>query len=117
MSLTNSRSILRQIILLFNSLRNLSLMIFRHNRFFGIAFLTAVLSISLNFWLVAIAMLFCCGLIMLANNFDWQNQAKLKNSLTLVSLLLICLVLPQVETNMANFTSPIERLENKTLRG
>ncbi|MEL6929644.1 MAG: hypothetical protein AAFO95_13530 [Cyanobacteria bacterium J06600_6] len=123
MPLANARSILRQTILLFNPLHNLKLMISRHNWFFGIASLTAVFCASVDSLrpqAIAILLVFL-SLVLLAtisksasNDFNYQIQGNIRSTVILISLIVICLIIPQVETDMANFRSPINNLENRT---
>ena len=70
---------------------------------------------------VAIAVLFfLTGLILLLSEemlikryFNWQINGGIKGIIILTSLIIMCLIVPQVETNMARlFTSPIAQLKN-----
>lgn len=124
MSLGNPRSIVKQTISLCSFLRNLILMISPRHWFFGIVFFTAVLSVlvvpSIS---VAIALVFCL-LVMslspvsnqLSNNYlNWDVKGGFKGGIVLLSLIAMCLIVPQVETNRLVFTSPIDHLKNHPL--
>ena len=116
MPLSDPTSILRQTILLFYSLPNLGLMIFRYNWFLGIAFLTAAFCASLapSLYLAIALLFFGAGLILLIfsktneRRFSWQIEGGIKNTLVLASLIVLCLLVPQVETDMANFRNPTD---------
>ena len=113
MSLINRRSILR-IILVFNSLDNFKLMVSRYNWFLSIVFLTAAFSVLINPPLYITALFFSLGLMLLATtkSIGRHFQGGVKNAVILASLIVVCLFIPQVETNMANFKNPTDRLEN-----
>jgi hypothetical protein len=122
MSLGNPRSIVKQTILLCSFLRNL-LMISPRHWFLSIIFLTAVLSVlvvpSIS---VAIALTFCLlGVSLfpmsnqLSHNLDWGVKGGIKGRIVLLSLIAMCLIVPQVETNRLVFTSPIDHLKNSPL--
>ena len=116
----NPSSILGQTILLFNSLNNLRLMIFRYNWFLSIVFLTAACGTLINSSLQITALLFfLIGSILLidatptSRHFNSQI-GRAKNTAILASLIALCLFIPQVETNMANFKNPTDSLEART---
>jgi hypothetical protein len=122
MSLGNPRSIVKQTILLCSFLRNLLLMISHRHWFLSIAFLTAVFSAVINpLPSGAIAFLFCLiGLSLFPirnqltkNYLNWGIRGGVKGAIVLLSLIAICLVVPQVETNTAVFTSPLNHLKNQ----
>ena len=120
MSLKNHRSIVRVgFPRSFSS--NLVSMISRCNWFFGLAFLTAAFSALLNPPpYIAIALLFfIIGLIQLPvidkssdNYWNWQTRDGIRRTIVLTSLVVVCLIVPQVETNTAIFTKPIDCLES-----
>ncbi len=97
-------------------------MMSRHNWFLGILFSMAACGALINPPLyVAIAMsLFLTGLILLLSEemlikrcFNWQINGGIKGLIILTSLIIMCLIVPQVETNMAKlFTSPIAYLKS-----
>jgi hypothetical protein len=124
MSLGNPRSIVKQTILLCSFLRNLLLMISHRHWFLGIAFLTAAFSAVINpSPSGAIALLFCLvGLSLFpirnqltSNYLNWGVKGGIKGGIVLLSLIAMCLVVPQVETNTAVFSSPIDHLKNHPL--
>jgi|GEM_PF-2683285 len=45
---------------------------------------------------------------------DWQIRGGIKATVILASLITICLIVPQVETNTAIFMSPVDSLKNQT---
>lgn len=114
MSLGNPRSIVKQTILLSSSLCNLLLMISRRHWFLGAVCLTTTYStlIKPSFYL-AIALVFCL-LLQLSSKFkfNWYVKGGIKGTIVLLSLIIMCLIVPQVETNTALFTSPINNLKN-----
>ncbi|MGL5834983.1 MAG: hypothetical protein ACRC1Z_17395 [Waterburya sp.] len=123
MSLGNPRSIVKQTILLCSFLRNLLSMISPRHWFLGIAFSTAVFSVlvvpSIS---VAIALVLCLlGVSLfsvnnqLSNNLNWGVKGGVKGGIVLLSLIAMCLIVPQVETNRLVFTSPIDHLKNHPL--
>jgi hypothetical protein len=120
MSLGNPRSIVKQVkqtILLCSFLRSLLLMISPRHWFLGIAFATTVLSVlvipSIS---VAIALLFCLlGVSLFPNYLNLGVKGGIKGGIVLLSLIAMCLIVPQVETNVAVFTSPIDHLKNHPL--
>jgi ABC-type multidrug transport system permease subunit len=124
MPLGNPRSIVKQTILLCSFLRNLLFMISPCYWFLGIAFSTAVLSaFVVPSTSVAIALVFCLlGMSLfpmsnqLTNNYLNRGvKGGVKGGIVLLSLIAFCLVVPQVETNTAVFTSPIDHLKNHRL--
>ncbi len=94
----------------------------RHNWFLGILFSMAACGALINPPpYVAIAVLFfLTGLILLLSEemlikrcFNWQINGGIKGVIILTSLIIMCLIVPQVETNMAKlFTSPIAHLKS-----
>lgn len=115
MSLGNPRSIVKQTILLSSSLRNLLLMISPRHWFLGAVFLTTAFGtlIKPSFYM-AIALVFCL-MVQLSSNFNWRVKGGIKGTIVLLSLIVMCLIVPQVETNTALFTSPIDNLKNYRL--
>jgi hypothetical protein len=117
MSLGNPRSIVRQTILLSSSLCNLLLMISRRHWFLGAVCLTTAFGtlIKPSFYM-AIALVFCL-MVQLSSNFkfNWRIKGGIKGTIVLLSLIVMCLIVPQVETNTALFTSPIDNLKNYRL--
>jgi hypothetical protein len=111
MSLGNPRSIVRQTILLSSSLRNLLLMISHRHWFLGAVCLTTAFGtlIKPSFYM-AIALV--CLMVQLSSNFNWRVKGGIKGTIVLLSLIVMCLIVPQVETNTALFTSPINNLKN-----
>ena len=99
-------------------------MMSRHNWFLGILFSMAAWGALINPPpYIAIAILFFLTvlkllpseetLIKIKRCFNWQINGGIKRAIILTSLLIICLIVPQVETNMAKlFTSPIAHLKN-----
>lgn len=116
MSLGNPRSIVKQTILLSSSLRNLLLMISPRHWFLGAVFLTTAFGtlIKPSFYM-AIALV--CLMVQLSSNskFNWRVKGGIKGTIVLLSLIVMCLIVPQVETNTALFTSPIDNLKNYPL--
>lgn len=121
MSLGNPRSIVKQTILLC-SFRNLTPMISRRNWLIGIIFLTAAFGALINppSYIAIALLLFLIALMLLptihqqTNSYlNWQLKGDIKRIIILFSLIVVCLIVPQVETNTAIFTSPIENLKNE----
>jgi hypothetical protein len=117
MSLGNPRSIVKQTILLSSSLRNLLLMISRRHWFLGAVFLTTAFGTLIKpLFYMAIALGFCLMVQLSSNsNFNWRVKGGIKGTIVLVSLIILCSIVPQVETNTALFTSPIDNLKNYRL--
>jgi hypothetical protein len=123
MPLGNPTSIVKQTILLYSFLRNL-LMISPRHWFLGTAFLTAALSalIEPSSYMAIALLFFLLGSILfpirnrLTNNYDsnWRVKGGILGGIVLLSLITICLMVPQVETNTAVFTSPIEHLKKSS---
>ena len=44
---------------------------------------------------------------------NWRIKGGIKGTIILVSLIIVCLIVPQVETNAEIFTSPIEDLKHR----
>ena len=96
-------------------------MISRFNWFLGTLFLMAAFGALMNPPpYIAIALLFLLmGLVLLPPTdkltrryFDWQIQGGIKGTIVLVSLIIICLIVPQVETNTAKlFARPTDFLK------
>ena len=111
--------ILGQTILLFNSLSNL-IMIFRYNWFLSIVFLTAACGTLISSLQITALLFFLIGAILLVKaisigkHFNSRITTNAKNTAILASLIAICLIIPQVETNMANFKNPTDSLEART---
>ena len=125
MSLRNSRSRAGQTIFP-DSFSSQQILTIRCSWFLGLAFLSAALGALLNPPLyIAIAFLFCLiGLMLLPTTnklvdsyFNWQIRGGVKRTVVLTSLIVICLIVPQVETNTAIFTKPIDYLENSHRSG
>ncbi|MEO1341478.1 MAG: hypothetical protein AAFV28_10145 [Cyanobacteria bacterium J06635_13] len=121
MPLGNPRSIVGQAILLDNFLSNLLLMISRYYLLITTAFLTAIISAWVNFdlylaialGLLALALLFLASANISSQNYaNWNTQGGIKETVIVISLVVFCLLVPQVETNIATFTSPIEDLKH-----
>ena len=97
-------------------------MISRLNWFVGTLFLMAAFGALMNPPpYVAIAILFfMMGLILLPPTdrlsqkyFKWQIKGGTKGTVVLVSFIVICLIVPQVETDPARFSiNPLERISN-----
>lgn len=124
MSLGNPGSIVKQTILLCSFLHNLLSMISRRHWFLGIAFLTAAFGAVINpSPFLAIALLFCLASLSLfpirnqlsSNYLNLGVKGGVKGAIVLLSLIAMCLLVPQVETNTAVFTSPINHLKNHPL--
>ncbi len=97
-------------------------MMSRHNWFLGILFSMAACGALINppsYVAIAVSF-FLTGLILLASEemlikrcFNWQVNGGIKGVIILTSLIIMCLIVPQVETNMAKlFTSPIAHLKS-----
>lgn len=121
MPLRNPTSIVKQTILLYSFFPNLRLMISRCNWFIGIVFLSTALGtlvspspyIAITLLFLLISMILLPTTDKWANRyFDWQTKIGIKRTIVLVSLIIICLIVPQVETNAAIFTSPLENFKN-----
>ena len=97
-------------------------MIFRLNWFAGTLFIIAAFGALMNPPpYVAIAILFLMmGLVLLPPTdrlsqkyLRWQINGGTKGTVVLISFIIICLIVPQVETNPARFsTSPTEQISN-----
>ena len=88
-------------------------MVSRFNWFIGTLFLAAAFGALMNPPpYIAIAFLFACiGLVLLPPTdkltqkyFNWQVKGGIKGTIILTSLIIICLIVPQVETNPARFS-------------
>lgn len=86
------------------------LMISRRYWYLGTAFATAALSVLFNPASVMAIALCSLGLTLLACN--WCVKGGIQGGIVLLSLIFMCLIVPQVETNTALFTSPIDRLKS-----
>ena len=94
----------------------------RFNWFIGTLFLMAAFGALMNpSPYIAIAILFFfIGLVLLPSTdkltqkyFDWQVKGGVKGIIVLTSLVIICLIVPQVETNPARFSiRPVERWDS-----
>lgn len=121
MPLENKRVILCRVTSLYKYIHNLALMISRFNWFLGTLFLMAAFGALMNPPpYVAIAILFfLMGVVLLPPTdkltrryFNWQISGGIKGTIILVSFIVICLIVPQVETNTAKlFTRPIDLLK------
>lgn len=97
-------------------------MISRLNWLIGTLFLMAAFGALMNPPpYIAIAILFfMMGLVLLPPTdkiflkyFNWQIRGGTKGTVVLISFIIICLIVPQVETDPAKFsTSPIDRISN-----
>jgi hypothetical protein len=124
MSLGNYRNIVKQTILLYSFLRNVLLMISPRHWYLGTVFLTTVLLTVVSTTVfsglmnalsyIAIALLFCL-MVQLNSNYNWRVKGGIRGTIVLLSLIVMCLIIPQVETNTALFTSPINNLKNHRL--
>ncbi len=120
MSLVDPRSIVKQTILLCNFLHNFLLMISPRYWYLSTVFLITVLSTLINPLSYLVALLFCgLALILLlhknpltSNYLNWRIKGGIRGTISLICLIVICLVVPQVETNAALFTTPIDHLKN-----
>lgn len=93
-------------------------MMSRHNWFLGILFSMAACGTLINpppYAAIAVLFLLLASEEMLIKRcFNWQINGGVKGVIILTSLIIMCLIVPQVETNMAKlFTSPIAHLKNK----
>ncbi len=95
-------------------------MMLRLNWFLGMLFTMTAFGALMNPPpYVAIALLFfLVGLILLPSidnliklNFNWKINGGIKGAIVLTSLIIMCLIVPQVETNMALFTNPTAYLK------
>lgn len=95
-------------------------MMLRLNWFLGMLFTMAAFGALMNPPpYVAIALLFfLVGLILLPSidnlvklNFSGKINGGIKGAIVLTSLIIMCLIVPQVETNMALFTNPTAYLK------
>ena len=94
-------------------------MISRFNWFLGTLFSIAAFGALMNPPLyIAIAPLFLLMVVLLPASkssrgyFNWQIRGGIKGTIVLVSLIAICLIVPQVETNTAKlFTRPTDWLK------
>ncbi|MEM6612773.1 MAG: hypothetical protein AAF652_11075 [Cyanobacteria bacterium P01_C01_bin.72] len=96
-------------------------MISRYYWFVGIIFLTAIVSVWMNstFYLAIALGLIAIALLSFPRRSNstkhpasYGIQEELKKILVVTGLVLFCLIVPQVETNTAMFTSPLEDLKN-----
>ena len=95
-------------------------MVSRYNWFLGVLFLSAAWGAIINSpFYVAIAMLFSLmGLVLLPptnkliqHYFNWQIEGGVKKTIILISFVLICLIIPQVETDTAKISNPVNYLQ------
>ena len=116
MPLRNPRSIVRQIILTRSFIPNLVLM--NRCKFVSTVFFTAAFSALISpvaeaaIALLSMVTIFLPAMGKLTRNYSSWHEGGIKRAVVLVGLLLFCSILPQVETNTAVFTSPIEDLKN-----
>jgi len=97
-------------------------MISRLNWFVGTLFLMAAFGALMNPppYLAIAALFFMMGLVLLPPTnklsqryFNWKIKGGIKGTVVLVCFIVICLIVPQVETDPAKFsTSPIDRIAN-----
>ena len=97
-------------------------MVSHFNWFIGTLFLAAAFGALMNPPpYIAIAFLFfCIGLVLLPPTdkltqkyFNWQVKGGIKGTIVLTSLIIICLIVPQVETDPARFSiRPVERWDS-----
>lgn len=97
-------------------------MVSRFNWFIGTLFLAAAFGALMNpSPYVAIAIFFfCIGFVLLPPTdkltqkyFNWQIKGGIKGTIVLTSLVIICLIVPQVETNPARFSiRPVEHWDS-----
>ncbi|HEY9772067.1 MAG TPA: hypothetical protein V6C71_26780 [Coleofasciculaceae cyanobacterium] len=96
-------------------------MISHCNWFLGVLFLIAALGAIINpLCYIAIAMLFSLmGLVLLPpadklrqHYFNWQIKGGVKRTIVLMSFVLICLITPQVETDLAKISNPVNYLQH-----
>lgn len=86
-------------------------MISRFNWFIiicSIATITASVNLSL-YDAIAILFLGFSGVVLLLSNFqkkysNWQIRRGVRETIVLVSLIVICLIIPQVETDLTKFS-------------
>ena len=86
-------------------------MISRFNWFIiicSIATLTALINPSF-YGAIAILFLTFSSVVLLPNNlkkryYNWQIRGGVRKTIVLASLIVICLIIPQVETDMAKFS-------------
>ena len=118
MPLRNPRSIVGQIILTCSFIPNLILMNSRCKFVSSVFFAAAFGALMSQAAYMAIALLFSTVTIFLptmdklTRNYSSWHEGGIKRAVILASLLMFCSILPQVETNTAVFTSPIEDLKN-----
>lgn len=96
-------------------------MISPFNWFLGTLFLMAAFGALINppFYIAIASLFFLIGLVLLPPTdkstrgyFNWQIRGGIKGTIILVSLIAICLIVPQVETNTAKlFTRPTDLLK------
>lgn len=117
MPLRNPRSIVKQIILTRSFIPNLVLMN-SHCKFVSSVFLAAAFGALISpaaymaIALLSIIAIFLAAKDKLTRNYSRWHEGGIKRAVVLASLLVFCSILPQVETNTAVFTSPIEDLKN-----
>ena len=118
MALRNPARIVRQIILTYSFILNLVLMNFRYKFVYTVFSLAAFCVLISSTTYIAIA-LFCLMVTIflpvaqtLTRNYFTRQEDGMKKAVVLASLLVFCSILPQVETNTAVFTSPIENFKN-----
>lgn len=97
-------------------------MISRLNWFIGTLFLMAAFGALMNPppYIAIATLFFIMGLVLLPSTdklsrryFNWQIRGGVKSAIVLVSFIIICLIVPQVETNPARFSSsPTDEISN-----
>ena len=97
-------------------------MISRCNWLVGTLFLTAAFGALMNppSYIAIATLFFLMGLVLLPpidkltkRYFNWQIKGGVKGTILLASFIVICLIVPQVETNPARYsTRPTDLLEN-----
>lgn len=96
-------------------------MISRFNWFLATLFLMAAFGALMNppLYIAIAPLFFLIGLVLLPPTdkltrryFNWQIRGGIKGTIVLVSLIVMCLIVPQVETNTAKlFTRPTDLLK------
>ncbi|MBE9045423.1 hypothetical protein IQ255_13615 [Pleurocapsales cyanobacterium LEGE 10410] len=97
-------------------------MISRCNWFVGTLFLTAAFGALMNPppYVAISTLFFLMGLVLLppidkltTRYFNWQLKGGVKGTIVLASFIIICLIVPQVETNPARYSNrPSDLIKN-----
>lgn len=97
-------------------------MIYRLNWFVGTLFLMAAFGALMNPppYLAISILFFLMGLVLLPPTnelsqkyLNWKIKGGAKGTVVLICFIVICLIVPQVETDPAKFsTTPIEKISN-----